>query len=814
MKKIILILIGIAMTYMDNYVHAQCVVFNYTNTCAGDANTIPYPGPPQPVAGTFSISPTGMGVTIDSLTGELTINNLACGEGNETFTIEFRTNDGNCAAADGIAITTQACPISDNTEAFICTDGSNLTGPLEAICPDCPVGSGLGGNGRAPADVTWWDAPTGGNLLTTGNTFDPTSSMSALEPGEYAFYVECGCASCPSERLPVMYNVYAIPTLSLNQINCRVDEDGDYDAVLTVDLGTWNSILDGQESTYSIVSSYGTPLTPTISSNGTIVIEDIPVATNVDIEIVVAPENRSCLASFAVEAPICCPQSVDDFSGLEDQCIDATVAPSLPSFTDIMNTIDQTDNAIITWVDVTTGLTYTNPEMPPAPIYTEDGCKPQIFPYQLHIYCATDANVDLYGGNYKLTVWPIPAVVEETEACQASIIHTCNSVLNTYVLYDNDGDGNYTDVTPPVLIPDVPVDISYIAGYTDAPTGCALVDTYTTGCTCDLAVLEIPISQGNNGGVGPVYYNEAQIDIYGGTPPYTYAWDVLGYVRFARVNSDDSAIYPNGDIELEVIWADNAYYSVTVTDVFGCEVIATNDPGISPAGEQEVLDITDHRLEEDNCLTRNLGEGKITIDVSYGTPPYEYEWSGPSTWASTVQYYGAGSATSWLDIDGWQGEIFELTDLPYGWYAVTVTDSGIDDYNDRGLFDVDGNPIIDDDPGTPLPEQKTEAWYWIECGRQGGRGKVDIDEARVKAYPNPFDAITTIDFSSPVAGKAQINLFTPNGQQVLQIFNGMVSANESYNVQFEAGPLTAGLYLLQLNAPDGSIVYEKLILSE
>jgi subtilisin-like proprotein convertase family protein len=58
--------------------------------------------------------------------------------------------------------------------------------------------------------TTWWDAPTGGNLLHTGAVFNPLESNNNINTnttGSYSYWAACECINCPSERTQVDFQV-------------------------------------------------------------------------------------------------------------------------------------------------------------------------------------------------------------------------------------------------------------------------------------------------------------------------------------------------------------------------------------------------------------------------------------------------------------------------------------------------------------------------------------------------------------------------------------------------------------------------------
>ncbi len=137
---------------------------------------------------------------------------------------------------------------------------------------------------------------------------------------------------------------------------------------------------------------------------------------------------------------------------------------------------------------------------------------------------------------------------------------------------------------------------------------------------------------GNNGSI--------DISVEGGTTPYTYNWttsDGSGIV----VNSEDQNSLSAGS------------YTVTVTDANGCEITQTY-----VLDEPTVLELSTSVSEfpsGDNISCYGFNDGSINLNVTGGTPGYNYDWS-------TLD--GSGLITSNEDQSG----------LTTGSYAVTITD--------------------------------------------------------------------------------------------------------------------------------------------
>ncbi|HHG85651.1 MAG TPA: T9SS type A sorting domain-containing protein, partial [Bacteroidetes bacterium] len=78
-----------------------------------------------------------------------------------------------------------------------------------------------------------------------------------------------------------------------------------------------------------------------------------------------------------------------------------------------------------------------------------------------------------------------------------------------------------------------------------------------------------------------------------------------------------------------------------------------------------------------------------------------------------------------------------------------------------------------------------------------------VTELMVSAYPNPSNGRTTIKFLSPKAGRVQLDLFTMTGVQVKTLYNGVVNAGVSQQVEFETQAMPAGIYLYRLTSEAG-----------
>ncbi len=292
--------------------------------------------------------------------------------------------------------------------------------------------------------------------------------------------------------------------------------------------------------------------------------------------------------------------------------------------------------------------------------------------------------------------------------------------------------------------------------------------------------------EGVTGGLNPFYYNVHSFEIIGGNPPYEYIWEETGYVRHSIT----------GEGQVRVIYADDAEWGVTVQDALGCGddmLIFSNDFSNTLLGDDYIIDIESYDIVGDNPFT-GAPEGSITINVTGGiigntgiayTGEYDMEWSG----------YGGAAIPHAETV----GQSFTWANLHYGWYQVHVwLENGLATEND--VYDVG--------------EEDTDGWYWVPRDIPGSRGKMDAEAMSLEATPNPFENETLINFSVAQSGTATVSLFSTNGQRILDIFKGEAEAGQMNTIDFQAGPLAAGVYLITIEDAAGNTQHEKLVLTK
>ncbi len=79
-------------------------------------------------------------------------------------------------------------------------------------------------------------------------------------------------------------------------------------------------------------------------------------------------------------------------------------------------------------------------------------------------------------------------------------------------------------------------------------------------------------------------------------------------------------------------------------------------------------------------------------------------------------------------------------------------------------------------------------------------------------FPNPFNPMTTIQYTIPKGGYVRLSVFNLLGQEVAKIFEGIQSAG-TYDVRFSNQELPTGIYFYRIQAP-GFVETRKMIITK
>ena len=101
--------------------------------------------------------------------------------------------------------------------------------------------------------------------------------------------------------------------------------------------------------------------------------------------------------------------------------------------------------------------------------------------------------------------------------------------------------------------------------------------------------------------------------------------------------------------------------------------------------------------------------------------------------------------------------------------------------------------------GAGAPGQVTK--YTAPTGINLISGEVPSDYNLSQNYPNPFNPTTNIKFSIPTQGFVTLKVFNSLGKEVATLVNGNTSVG-TYEVNFDAGSLTSGVYFYKIQTGD------------
>ena len=79
------------------------------------------------------------------------------------------------------------------------------------------------------------------------------------------------------------------------------------------------------------------------------------------------------------------------------------------------------------------------------------------------------------------------------------------------------------------------------------------------------------------------------------------------------------------------------------------------------------------------------------------------------------------------------------------------------------------------------------------------------------AYPNPFNPVTSFEYTMPEDGMVQISVYDVNGRIVAELVNEYVVAG-SYPVIWNANDLSSGVYMVNMTAGEYSTMQKIMLI--
>lgn len=228
-----------------------------------------------------------------------------------------------------------------------------------------------------------------------------------------------------------------------------------------------------------------------------------------------------------------------------------------------------------------------------------------------------------------------------------------------------------------------------------------------------------------------------------GTGPFTYEWST-------------------GSIAQEISNLDPGNYTVTVTDVYGCE---NNTQFI--INDKDKL-TTKFRLEEANC--GGSADGMIIANALGGTPPYSFMWSNGET-TTTINGLGIGEYTlSLTDADGCFVEV-----------ALDLTENccQLNYCAEAALGNLDICTVLSTDPTHPLET--------LDCDGDGVNNSNECSDST-----NPLDPCNYIDTSItlPVtADQTDCSYPCPDLTPTMTVLPGNIAGTSAVEVAIQISEL-------------------------
>lgn len=593
-----------------------------------------------------------------------------------------------------------------------------------------------------PGATYTWTQVSGEESIVVGTTSEPEISLPAnpdCAPKHYIFALTIGCIFDETVALAggtVSYQVYSPPPVTTVEgcavhliPNCTVTADNDLVVVeYSIDGINW-AVTPPPAPFESGMETYARAYV-----NGSPFVDHTPICSSQEILIT---EN-------------CCP-AVEHIQAINRQtnlCSQLGGNTLLLSSEGVINVDTETTYS---WqqLDNNTTISLTADASPEIQLPENNGCEPVVYEFALSIGCSNDPTVQYDGGQVQITQYPAPQMptinrltADIEEGCTYEVVPFCPDDVLT--------PNTFSPLDLPAASGTTPISVT--TGVTNSVCATTTFEVPYFGCAICPLDAELTIAQGNNGGVTPFHYNTATLTVTGALTPFNYEWDRTGYVRQTiRSVSDITTV-------IEIVYAQNAEWTVTITDQLGCTEIQSSNPTF----DNNVLKIADAAIMPTQPQQYN---GSIAIELVGGTSPYVCDWYGPQGFHATTQ---------------------NVEDLRSGWYQVNVHDQTV---NSQGHAD----------------PQTVTAWYWVpNVVAQGSgfiRGKQGIVENTTdfQVFPNPVINNAQIQFIAPMdSEQTTINLYSISGQKIANLFSGETKTWETYSINLSNQNLPSGVYMIEL----------------
>ncbi|HEX2865697.1 MAG TPA: T9SS type A sorting domain-containing protein [Ignavibacteriales bacterium] len=196
---------------------------------------------------------------------------------------------------------------------------------------------------------------------------------------------------------------------------------------------------------------------------------------------------------------------------------------------------------------------------------------------------------------------------------------------------------------------------------------------------------------------------------------------------------------------------------------------------------------------EDPAHPRRLAVGYLEHNISNGLLNGKY-WP-PRAGQDNI---GIGSPREWFFIfsvpysetsdASLQGDLLSGS-LPVLWMGTPTRTGSFAFSSDDQFMIIRTHPFTSEDVFTFTADKLASA----------NSENVPLSYEMSQNYPNPFNPVTTIRYSIPEAARVELKVFDILGREVMTLVNQEQNAGR-YNVQFDAGRLSSGIYIYRISA--------------
>jgi hypothetical protein len=399
--------------------------------------------------------------------------------------------------------------------------------------------------------------------------------------------------------------------------------------------------------------------------------------------------------------------------------------------------------------------------------------------------------------------------------------------------YEWTGPGNYTSLVPVISINEAG---EYTLVGTNPATGCEVV---TTRIIAENKVAPANVTATAVTNSGQLTCTVTNISLAGGssTAGVSYEWTAPGFSAPTQHTSVNTAgtytltvTDPSNGCNASasaIVTANNtppAGVSATFSDILTCLTTIVDLTGTSTTPGVTYQWSSASGFSSPNRITQTSVPGTYQLrvtDPANGcvrtvfttvlqdkTPPADVsaENTGPLTCTETSVLLIANTSAAdvdylWTGPNGFVSFLSMPTVSEPGEYTLIVTDLATNGCSDTVTT------IVETTCGAKGPRTTNTTPVVADPSEKTLPAKFEY-----KAYPNPFNERTLIEFQSPVSDFVRVELYNSNGAMVKVLFNDHVGAGRTYKIGMEGNRLSQGIYYYMIKTSGKKVFSGKLLL--